>query len=96
MPLNGRFDRVEDYILQFRTEVIRRFDVIDQRLDFLASSFSRIDLQLPAVNRSVIDFGALAGQFAREQMHTKERDADLAARVARLEEKLSKLIDPAA
>jgi len=59
--VDRRFDRLDDYILQFRTEIIRQFEIIEQRLDFLASSFSRIDVQLPAVNKSVIEFGILAG-----------------------------------
>jgi hypothetical protein len=94
--VDARFDRQDDYLLRFRSEVIGRFDVIDQRLDFLANSFNRLDVQVPPLNRAVVDFGILAGQFAREQMVTKERDADIVGRIARLEEQVSRLIKPAA
>ena len=53
-------------------------------------------MQIPPLNRAVVDSGILAGQFAREQMFTKERDADIASRIARLEDQVSKLIKPAA
>ena len=68
--VDARFDGLDDYLLRFRSEVIGRFDVIDQRLDFLASSFSRLDVRVPPLNRAVVEFGILAGQFAREQMFT--------------------------
>jgi tetrahydromethanopterin S-methyltransferase subunit G len=93
--VDARFDRQDEFILQFRAEVLRRFDIIDHRLDFLASSFNKLDMQVPPLNRAIVDFGVLAGQFAREQMFTKERDADIATRIARLEDQLSKL-NPAA
>jgi len=94
--IDTRFDRVDDYILKFPSEVLSRFDIIDQRLDFLASSFNKLDMQVPPLNRAVVDFGILAGQFAREQMFTREHDADIATRIARLEDQVSKLIKPAA
>jgi len=94
--VDARFDRQDDYLLRFRSEVIGRFEIIDRRLDFLANSFNKLDMQVPPLNRAVVDFGILAGQFAREQMITKERDADIVARIARLEEQVSKLIKPAA
>ncbi|MEI9970990.1 MAG: hypothetical protein WDO73_02455 [Ignavibacteriota bacterium] len=94
--VDARFDRQDDYLLRFRSEVMGRFDVIDQRLDFLASSFNKLDMQVPPLNRAVVDFGILAGQFAPEQMVTKERDADIVTRIARLEDQVSKLMKPAA
>ncbi|HEX3743786.1 MAG TPA: hypothetical protein VHW09_07645 [Bryobacteraceae bacterium] len=89
--IDRRFDRLEDYILQFRSEAIRRFEIIDNRLDFLAGSFHRIDLQIPTLNKSVSDFGTSAGLFARDQMLAKERDADIVSRLAKLEEQMRKL-----
>jgi hypothetical protein len=50
-------------------------------------------MQIPPLNRAVVDSGI---QFARERMFTKERDADIASRIARLEDQVSKLIKPAA
>ena len=69
--VDARFDRQDAFILQFRAEVLRRFEIIDHRLDFLASSFNKLDMQVPPLNRAIVDFGVLAGQFAREQMFTK-------------------------
>ena len=93
--VDARFDRIDDYVLKFRSEVIQRFETVDRRLDFLMGAFSRIESQLPAINKSVGDFGMLAGQLARERMEASGHEFDILNRIAKLEEKISKL-SPAA
>ena len=89
--MDTRFDRIDDYILQFRSEVIQRVETIDRRLDFLMGASNRIEAQLPAINKSVGDFGMLAGQLARERMEASGHEYDLLNRILKLEEKVSKL-----
>jgi hypothetical protein len=89
--MDARFDRIDDYLLKFRSEVLERFETIDRRVDFLAASFSKMDVQLPVLNKSVIDFGILAGQIARERMEASGHELDLLNRIVKLEEKFAKL-----
>jgi chromosome segregation ATPase len=97
---NDRLDastaRLTNFMLEMRTEIIRRLDSIDQRLEFLGSSVLNMESRFPPVTKAIVDFGVLAGQLSRDQMQARERDADLASRVARLEDQMSKLINRAA
>jgi len=47
MTIDQRFDNIDNYLLDFRSEVIRRLDLIDQRLGFLSSVATNIDARLP-------------------------------------------------
>lgn len=101
--LAQRMDRLTEqvqgltrYVLDFRTETIQRFDAIDRRLEFLGGAFTSIDSRLPALNKALVDFSALAGQLTSEQWRAKDATTDLAGRTTRLEDRISKLVNPAA
>ena len=89
--IDARFDRVDDYLLKFRGEVVERFGALERRVDFLASAYSKMDVQLPILNKSVMDFGMLAGQIAAERMEKSGHEYDLLNRIAKLEDKIAKL-----
>jgi hypothetical protein len=40
--------------MEFRTEVIRKFDDIDQRLETMSSALAGFDTRIPALTKSVI------------------------------------------
>jgi hypothetical protein len=63
--VSERVDSLTRYVLDFRTETIQRFEAIDRRLELLWSSFASIDSRLPALNKALVDFSALAGQFSK-------------------------------
>jgi len=96
MTADERFDRIDDtiarltrYMLEFREETARRLDVIDQRLDFLSHAVVNLDGRLPPLNKAILDFGSVAAQLTKDH-------AETAARQSRLEDQVSKHIDPAA
>ena len=88
--------RLTQYVLDFRQETAQHFEVIDNRLDVLAATVANIEARFPTLTKGVLDFGKLATQITNEQFRNKHATAELAARMDRLEEKVSKLIDPAA
>jgi tetrahydromethanopterin S-methyltransferase subunit G len=90
--ISTRFDRLDDYILQFRTEALRRLDSIDQRVEFLASALPNTQ----PLTKAMLDLGSLMGQLTRAQQQSTDRHFDLETRIARLEDQVSKLIKPAA
>jgi DNA repair ATPase RecN len=94
--LTEQIQYLTSHILDFRTEAIRRFESIEQRLDLMTSAVHSIDVRLPSLNKAISDFGATATQVIREQWKAKDLTTDLADRLTRLEEQVSKLIKPAA
>jgi len=84
--VDARFDRQDDYMLKFRSEVILRFEAVEQKVGLLALTVGSLDSRMPGLTQAVMDFG--------ERSHNST--ADLAARVAKLEEQVSKLLAPAA
>jgi hypothetical protein len=109
MTADERFDRIDRsfealtqslntltrYVLDFREETVNRLQTIENRLELFASSFAGLDSRLPALTKGIMDLGAGATQFEREQWKQREAAADLASRVAKLEQIVSKLV-PAA
>jgi DNA-binding FrmR family transcriptional regulator len=83
------------YLLDFREEVIKRFQTIDNRLEVFSAGFSSFDSRIPALTKGIIDLGAGASQFEREQWKQRDTAFELAMRVAKLEQIVSKLV-PAA
>ena len=103
MTADERFDRVDSaierltqYILDFRQETATRLQAIDNRLDVLASTLASRDARQPALTKAILDFGSLAAQLLREQAGLKDAVTDVSTRVAKLEEIVPKLVDPAA
>jgi prefoldin subunit 5 len=103
MTTEERLDRLErsfevltQSILDLRQEIATRLQAIDNRLDVLASTLASLDARQPALTKAILDFGALAAQLLREQAGQKDTVGGLSTRVAKLEEIVPKLIDPAA
>jgi hypothetical protein len=103
MTTDERFDRIDGsiqtltrYVLELREETANRLETIDNRLDILSSTVANLDSRLPPLTKAILDFGSLAAQLVREQSRQKSGAADLVARVAKLEEIVSKLVEPAA
>jgi archaellum component FlaC len=105
MTTDERFDRLDRsvgdlarsvetltrYVLDLRQETADRLQTIENRLDMLASTVTNIDSRLPALTKAILDFGSLSTQLVREQSGQKNSTSDLLARVARLEETVSRL-----
>jgi hypothetical protein len=103
MTTEERFDRVDSaierltqYVLDLRQETATRLQTIDDRLDILSSTVASLDSRHPALTKAILDFGSLATQLQREQWKLKDTVTDVSTRVAKLEEIVPKLIDPAA
>jgi TolA-binding protein len=94
--LSESLERLKSYTMELRQETMLRFDVLEHRMDILAATSASIEARMAPLTKSVLDSGSQASQFLREQARTKEMAAGLAERLARVEEKLSKLVDPAA
>jgi archaellum component FlaC len=106
----ARFDRIDanierlsdtlkalsEFVLDFRQETAQHFEVIDNRLDILTATVVNIEARFPTLIKGVLDFGKLATQITNEQFRNRHTSAELTLRVDRLEEKVSKLINPAA
>ena len=90
--LNAAEEHLSRYILEMRSEVIRRFDTTDQRLDFMANAL----LNVQPLSKAMVELGSLMSQVTRAQHLSTDRNFDLETRILRLEEQVSKLIKPAA
>ena len=84
------------YVLDFREETARRLDIIDNRLDVMAANINNIDARFPTVTKAILDFGKHTTVLTNDQARHKNANAQLAARMDSLEEKVSRLIHPAA
>jgi hypothetical protein len=89
MSTDERFDRLEKYLLEFRDEMSRRLEVIENRLDFLSTTVANLDARMPPMSNALLESGVLSSRLVRDQ-------ADLAGRLTRLEEKVARLMEPAA
>jgi methyl-accepting chemotaxis protein len=84
------------YVLDFREETARHLEVIDNRLDIVAANINNIEARYPAFNRAILDFGKLATHLTNDQARNKNVTAELSSRMDRLEDKVSKVVQPAA
>jgi uncharacterized protein YlxW (UPF0749 family) len=94
--LTQSIDRLTQYVVDLRDETTSRLQVIENRLDFLSLTVASIDSRLPALTKATLETGSLTSQLVREQARQKDSATDLASRVAKLEEKVSRFVDPAA
>jgi hypothetical protein len=49
--IDANIERLTQYVLEFREETARRFELIDSRLDSLNATVSSIDLRLPGLTK---------------------------------------------
>ena len=94
--LDAKIDHLTLYVLDFREETARRLEIIDNRLDVMAANINNIEARFPTVTKAILDFGKHTSQLTNDQAKHKNINAELAARKDSLEEKVSKLIHPAA
>ena len=88
--------RLTEFTLNFRTEVANKFDIVDQRLEFLGAAVDSLDTRIAPMSKALIASGLNATNLMREQLRDRETVAVVAARLSALEEKVAKLINPAA
>jgi folylpolyglutamate synthase/dihydropteroate synthase len=62
----------------------------------MSASISSMEARFPLVSKGIFEFGKHTSQLAVDQAHNKNATAELAARMTVLEEKVAKLINPAA
>jgi hypothetical protein len=93
---NTRFQTMERYILDFRQEVVIRFDSLESRFEILATAVSSLDARMPSMAKGLMNFGMEHKDLFIEQSRFKEINSNLAARVEKLEEIVSRLVKPAA
>ena len=89
-------DRLTQYVLDLREENTSPLQVIENRLDVLSLTVVSIDSRMPALTKAMLETGSLASQLVREQSRQRDSATDLASRVAKLEDKVSRFVDPAA
>jgi SMC interacting uncharacterized protein involved in chromosome segregation len=92
--MNGRFDSLYDYVLQFRKEAIERLEALERQFSVLSSAVVSIDSRLPVLDKAVVELELFAGRMLREKPEPVV--SDWYERLTRLEEKVAKLIAPAA
>jgi len=94
-----RFDRIDDYLLRFRGEMLQRLEIIDQRLDVMSHTVAGIpalEAKFAPLSQAILDFGSLSSRITRDQWVQKDAAADMVARIEKLEKLVSKLIASAA
>jgi DNA repair ATPase RecN len=103
MTIDERLDRIDrslktltEYVLDLRQETANRLQTIDNRLDIVSSTLANVDSRLPALTKAVLDFGSISAGLMREQSKQKDAGTALAARVEKLEDLVSRLVEPAA
>ena len=89
-------EHFEQYVLDFRTEVGRQFEIADHLPGVLANGVSSMESRIPALSKAATEFGAVVGQLTKVQPRPLDSSTDLIARVAKHEEQVAKLIDRAA
>src|SRR5580704_9927910 len=98
--IDERFDRIDasmerlsGYILDLREETRTGMQALNSRMDVLSAVLTGIDSRLPALTKSVIETAAFCSQLLMEQSRQK---ADFASRLDKLEQTVSRLLEPAA
>jgi chromosome segregation ATPase len=93
--LDRRMDRVDQslatltgYVRELKTEMLNRFQVIENRLEVLAVTITSNDAKLSGFTKGVMDFGVVSSQLTKNQARQNEDTQTLQARVARIEERL--------
>lgn len=94
--LSRSLETLTRYVLDFRQETATHFQSMETRLEVLSNAVTTLDKRQPAVTQALVEFGAVHNQIIREQSTLRDSDRNLTFRVEKLEEIVSKLINPAA
>jgi chromosome segregation ATPase len=84
-------DNLTRYVLEFRQETLNRFQAIETRLDIPMSIATSMESKLPPLSKAIADYGTLSTQIVAQQWKQTDNTFDLARRVLKLEEIVSKL-----
>ncbi len=76
--ITAEFKSQSNYILEFRTEVIKEFKIVEQRLNTLSGLVSGLQTTIPAVSDSVLGTESTVSRLNREM-------AEIRARIEKLE-----------
>ena len=82
------------YVLEFRGETAVRFQNLETRMDVFAAAMAGLDSRPLA--KALVEFGAVASHLQRAQSKQTDTTFDLVTRMAKLEEIVSRLNNPAA
>jgi hypothetical protein len=63
--IHARIDRLETYVLEFRSESIRRFESLDSRLDILAATMHLMHGTMPILTKAMDDVQVRLGKLER-------------------------------
>lgn len=92
--VDERFNRIDDYLLHFRREAIERLEALERQFSLLSNSVGSIDSRLPVLHKEVVELELFAGRLLREKPEPVV--SQWYERLTRLEERVAKLISPAA
>ncbi len=87
--------RLTHFVLDFREESARHFEIIDNRLNVIAANINNIEARFPTITTAILDFGKHATQLNNDHVRNRNAIAELVARMDGLQARLTKL-DPAA
>jgi hypothetical protein len=92
--LTGRVGALEEtvrgltrYMLDFRDEVARRLEFLENRVDILAANVKNMDDRFPILTKATLDFGRDTTYFNNELSQHQNAIAELNRRLERLEHK---------
>jgi prefoldin subunit 5 len=63
----SNFQNLTRYVLELRTETTGRLEIIENRLEVLAATFSSLDSRLVPLTKAILEFGVIATRLQREQ-----------------------------
>jgi|SRR6185437_5330072 hypothetical protein len=94
--LDAALERLTQYILEFRTETVRRFEWLEKRIDIVSGNVSALEAKIGPYTKATEEFAASMTHIGRVLSQHTDANFDLATRVAKLEENVAKLMNPAA
>ncbi len=71
--LNARFDDLREYLMDFRSEAIRRIQQLEQRLDFQGTALASIRTEMGGLVKQALDSGVTSSTFIAEIADLRER-----------------------
>jgi len=110
MTTDERLDRIDNaidrlfelhtetkrFLLDFRTETANRLDWLEKRLDIVGGNVAALEAKIGPYTKATEEFGASMTHIGRVLSQHTDANFDLATRVAKLEENVAKLMNPAA
>jgi hypothetical protein len=92
MTTDQRFDRLEQMI----GTLDRKIAMLENQVQLFASTAVDLETRLPSYTKAFMEFGAVQTDILRGESAHKVATINLAARVEKLEQIVTKLLQPAA